>query len=679
MGIIHMLDKSVAELIAAGEVVERPSSAIKELVENAIDAGAKAITVEIQKGGMSFMRVTDDGCGFYPEDVKNAFLRHATSKVKSAQDLEAIHTMGFRGEALASISAVARVELLSRRRDAVEGIRYVIDASEQVAYEPIGCPVGTTIVVRDLFYNTPARLKFLKKDASEANAVSGIVEKIALAHPEISFCLIRDGQQKLHTPGDGQLLSAIYAVFGRNFASGLLPVEYQANGLSIKGYISKPHMTRSSRSMQNFYVNRRYVKSRTCTVALEESYKHFIMTGKFPACVLDLSIPPESVDVNVHPAKIEIRFENEKNIFDLVYFAVKNALRGADLTVEGSFGKSDLPTLNQLPAQERMSAEKFQNSARAETNEQIDLEKQTMHFAIAGKKNISGIFGGFLEDDSSKWISFDTTSASLFSTYAKKERENTDQAGVANSKAYLDIEGEDVFMPHNAKKSVEKNGLESVQASAFSAEKQEYMACGSSDQQVIIPASPYEDLRYIGEAFCTYILFEGDGRLVIVDKHAAHERILYNRLKKGEARQFMQNLLTPVTVLLSQEEYSAALENLNILFECGFEAEDFGKGTLLIRSAPMWLENAQIEQTVGEICGYLVQGRQDVSPEKLDWLYHNISCRSAIKGGDRSTPEELKEILRLMQEDGTVFHCPHGRPVAITLTRKEMEKQFGRI
>ena len=364
MGIIHVLDKTVAELIAAGEVVERPSSAVKELIENAIDAKASAITVEIKNGGMSFIRVTDDGCGFFPEDVKNAFLRHATSKVKSAEDLDEIRTMGFRGEALASIAAVAKVELLSRRKDAVEGVRYRIEASQEIVCEPAGCPAGTTIVVQDLFYNTPARLKFLKKDVSEANAVSAIVEKIALAYPKISFSLVRDGQQKLHTPGDGQLLSAIYSVFGRDFASGLLPVDYQSEGLAVKGFVSKPHAARANRSMQNFYVNHRYVKSRTCAAALEESYKHSIMTGKFPACVLDLQIPPQSVDVNVHPAKIEVRFEREKPVFDLLYFAVKNALRAADLTVEGHFGKSQAfmsgPADTKLE-KERMSAEEFKN------------------------------------------------------------------------------------------------------------------------------------------------------------------------------------------------------------------------------------------------------------------------------------------------------------------------------
>ena len=673
MGIIHVLDKTVAELIAAGEVVERPSSAVKELIENAIDAKAAAITVEIKKGGLSFIRVTDDGCGFYPEDVKNAFLRHATSKVKSAQDLDAICTMGFRGEALASIAAVAKVELLSRQKDAVEGVRYQIDASEEIACEPAGCPVGTTIIIRDLFYNTPARLKFLKKDASEANSVSAIVEKIALAHPEVSFCLIRDGQQKLRTPGDGQLLSAIYSVFGRDFASGLVPVDYQSNGLSIKGFISKPHMARASRSMQNFYVNRRYVKSRTCAAALEEGYKHSIMTGKFPACVLDLQISPQSVDVNVHPAKTQVRFEKEKPVFDLVYFAVKSALRTGDLTVEGHFGKSEFsapkrPDTEQM--KERMNAGEFRS---------LFVKEPVVYQGLPFNKKLPDLaVEGYFEDDSSKWLFSDYSSPAPLDPNAFIDQQNGRLNPPQNVKSSLDIEVEEAFIPHYSKTDRGESAQKTAGEPAFWNGGKS--ASAFSEQQTILPSfSTYENLRYIGEVFCTYILFEGENRLVLVDKHAAHERILYNRLKKGEVRQFMQNLLSPIPVLLSRQEHSAALDHLDTLLECGFEAEDFGNGTLLIRSAPMWLENAQIEQTVGEICGYLVQGRQDVSPEKLDWLYHNISCRAAIKGGDHSTPEELKEILRLMQEDKTVFHCPHGRPVAINLTKKEIEKQFGRV
>lgn len=687
MGIIHVLDKSVSELIAAGEVVERPSSAIKELVENSIDAGATAITVEIQKGGMSFMRVTDNGCGFYPEDVKNAFLRHATSKVQKAEDLDGIATMGFRGEALASISAVSRVELLSRREGAVEGVRYMIDASEHVLYESAGCPVGTTIFIRDLFYNTPARLKFLKKDVSEANAVTGIVEKIALVYPHISFRLIRDGEEKLHTPGDGQQLSAIYAVFGRDFASGLLPVNYTMNGLSVKGFVSKPHRARANRSMQNFYVNRRYVKSRTCAAALEEGFKHALMVGKFPACVLELSIPPQSVDVNVHPAKIEVRFENEKPIFDLVYFGVKNALHTGDVTVEGVLGKTRVTSKNEQTAQERMSAKEFQriwteNPSESSGKREITSSVfPTTEKANEKEKNFSAFSSGFLEDGSSKWLSF---ASSPQPTPLKRETESLEKSKVYSPDYWkksqvLDIEVEDAFLPQygQKKENLPASPQEDLASRVtISQKEQEDMP----EQQVFASSEgPYENLCYIGEIFHTYILFEGENRLVLVDKHAAHERILYNRLKRGKPEQFMQNLLLPISVLLSQEEYSTALEHLDVLLECGFEIEDFGGRSLLVRSAPMWLENAQIEETVAEICGYLAQGKQDVSPERLDWLYHNISCRAAIKGGDRSTPEELTEILKLMQEDGTVFHCPHGRPVAVFLTKKEIEKQFGRI
>ncbi len=680
MGVIHVLDQSVAELIAAGEVVERPSSAVKELVENAIDAGATAITVEIQNGGMSLIRVTDNGCGFYPEDVPNAFLRHATSKVHTAKDLEAIGTMGFRGEALASIAAVSKVELMSRREGAVEGIRYRIDASQEQACEAAGCPAGTTILVRDLFYNTPARLKFLKKDSSEANSVAGIVEKIALVYPEISFRLIRDGEEKLHTPGDGQQLSAIYAVFGREFGSGLIPVEYSYNGLTVNGYISKPHKARANRSMQNFYVNRRYVKSRTCAAALEEGYKHSVMTGKFPACVLEVRVPPDCVDVNVHPAKIEVRFTQEKYIFDLVFFAVKNALKNSDLTVLGSLGTSRGGMTAGKNDPQRMSAEQFRNLFGA--NAQPDVKRpgsvsgptvKTSDFAAdAGRENRT--FS--LADDSFAMLAGEKPSVQ---NNPNPQKKTVYSPSLWKSRAYLDVEAEEALMPSRQSPAPPAAPVQDAPSAspdpAFAAPLEEEQSPEKRD-----PAAwdPYEDLSYLGELFHTYILFEGNDRLVLVDKHAAHERILYNQMKAGKTEQFQQALLTPVTVVLSQEEYSAALEHLDVLRECGFDAEDFG-GSLLVRSAPMWLENAQIEQTVGEICGYLSQGKQDVSPERLDWLYHNISCRAAVKGGDRSTPEELQEILRLMREDGTVFYCPHGRPVAVILTKKEIEKQFGRI
>ena len=703
MGIIHVLDKSVAELIAAGEVVERPSSAIKELVENAIDAGATAITVEIQKGGMSLIRVTDNGCGFYPEDVANAFLRHATSKVKIAQDLDAIYTMGFRGEALASIAAVSKVELLSRRAELDEGVRYQMEASVEKVNEAAGCPVGTTIVVRDLFFNTPARLKFLKKDASEANQAFSIIEKIALMYPEISFRFIKDGQEKLRTPGDGQQLSAIYAVFGRDFAAGLLPVDYSLNGFTLTGFVSKPHKARANRSMQNFYVNRRYVKSKTCAAALEEGFKHSMMVGKFPACVLNLTVPAESVDVNVHPAKIEVRFENEKPIFDLVYFGIKNALRDGDISVQGSLAKPVVPKPE--PVKNRMTAQEFREKFASPEPK----KGETFYSSIIRKEESSPAAAQMaLEDTSGRWLSYNA------SVSAKKEPvdgKTVYSPQFWKKKQALDVEVEDELLPVRKKTIAEKEvptdpvktaAEETIIPTALaektpSVQKTEAPASvkvntstdvpvpsvdaedGSGQQILESIKKSYEDLKFVGEIFRTYIIFEGQDKMVLVDKHAAHERILYNRIKSGDSSQFMQTLLIPETILLSKEEYSCALEHLDVLLECGFEAEDFGNGSLLVRTSPMWLQSDQIEETISEICGYLAQGKQDVSPEKLDWLYHNISCRSAVKGGETSSREELEEILRLMREDGDVYHCPHGRPVAVNLTKKELEKLFGRI
>lgn len=672
MGVIHVLEKNVAELIAAGEVVERPASAAKELMENAIDAGATAITVEIKNGGITFLRVTDNGCGFYKEDVRNAFLRHATSKVKNAEDLDAILTMGFRGEALASLAAVAKVELLSRRADEVEGVHYTICASQEESLETAGCSVGTTVIVRDLFFNTPARLKFLKKDTSEANAVANIVEKMALSYPEIAFRFLKDGEEKLNTPGDGKLLSTIYSVFGRDFAAGLMPVDYSLNGLAITGFISKPHAARSTRSMQNFYVNRRYVKSKTCVAALEEGYKHALMVGKFPACILSVQIPANAVDVNVHPAKIEIRFENERPVFDLVYFAVKSALLAGDPMIEGTIPKTVIPAIQKTP-QERMDVQEFR-ALFGESSNKSDQNPQ-LFSSTYGKIEVpqQGAFEKgrttALSDDSNRWIHFDAHSK----TAATQNSRTAYTAYSWQQTSGLDVEVEEAFLPRK------KEDTPAVSTGCVDSEMIAENLPGEKAQQTLEAVGSYDHLSYIGELFRTYILFEGESRLVLVDKHAAHERILYNRLKSGQAQQFQQNLLSPVTVLLGKEEYSEAIAHLTLLQECGFEAEDFGRGSLLVRSVPMWLDSAQIEQTIGEICEYLAQGKKDVSPEHLDWIYHNVACRSAVKGGDKSTPEELQEILRLMKEDGTVFHCPHGRPVAIALTQKELEKQFGRI
>ena len=636
MGIINRLSSHLAELIAAGEVVERPASIVKELIENSIDAGASDITVEIKNGGMTFIRVTDNGSGIYRDDVESAFLSHATSKIQTENDLDGILTMGFRGEALSSVAAVARVELLTRRDDELEGTRYEIDGSIERENCAAGCPKGTTIIVRDLFYNTPARLKFIKKDVSEANAVAAVMDKLAVSHPQLSFKFMRDGELKLNTPGDGKLISAVYAVFGKEFAAGLTEVNYKNGELSIEGLISKPENGRANRTMQSFFINHRFVKSRTCSAAIEEAYKGAIMVGRFPACILNLNIPPNTVDVNVHPAKIEVRFENEKPIFDLVYFGIKNVL-----------AKQAAPQISAKPApvsfaaqpqftQQRMSAMEYQRT-------------QGVIKSAVSPQNSVKITGEntplTLRDDNS-----------FFTSYATAAPVKNMQSEVARLSAlHNDRLIEAPAKPVEPAKTAES--IEPIEAES---------------------ASCYAGARMIGEVFSTYILLQNEDKLLIIDKHAAHERILFNRIKTEQVSQFSQALLVPKNIVLSREEYETAVENLEVLVSCGFEAEDFD-GTLLVRTAPMWLVSDDITAVVSEICASLKGNKHDITPEKLEGIYHSVACRSAIKGGNKNTTPELSEIIRLLEDDPTVHHCPHGRPVCVTMSRYELEKQFGRV
>lgn len=643
MGIIGRLSPHLAELIAAGEVVERPASIVKELVENSLDANASAVTVEIKNGGMTFIRVTDNGGGIYRDDVKNAFLSHATSKIHDETDLDGITTMGFRGEALSSVSAVARVELLTRREDENEGTRYVIEGSAERENAPAGCPAGTTIIVRDLFYNTPARLKFIKKDVSEANAVAAVIDKLAVSHPEISIKFIRDGELKLNTPGDDKLLSAVYAVFGKEFASGLTEVHYKVGELLIDGLISKPEHSRANRTMQNFFINTRFVKSRTCCAAIEEAYKGSIMVGKFPACVLNLTIPPKTVDVNVHPAKIEVRFENEKTIFDLVYFGVKNTLAGVCAPqVAARQAPASYAAYPQFE-QQTMDAKSFRAAYASPEHNNSSVKNSAVSPQISAKI-LTGEAPFVLRDENSFFTSYETGT----------KRESTLQEVLSGNTLH--------------KRSVDINA---VYEQANDNNIPEREAEKSSTEG-------YTGARMIGEAFSTYILLQSGDKLLIVDKHAAHERIIFNRIKGQELSQWCQALLTPKNIVLSREEYTAAIDNLEALAECGFEAEDFD-GTLLVRTAPMWLCGDDITPIVSEICASLKGCKHDVTPERLENLYHSVACRSAIKGGNKNTSSELAEIIKLLEDDPTVQHCPHGRPVCVTMSRYELEKQFGRV
>lgn len=689
MGVINVLDKHVAELIAAGEVVERPASVIKELVENSIDAGSKHITVEIKHGGTTFMRVSDDGCGIARDDVKVAFLRHATSKVKVETDLESISTLGFRGEALASICAVSRLQLITKNINDEIGTSYIIEGGEEKSFEEAGCPNGTTFVIRDLFYNIPARAKFLKKDISEGNAVSNIIDKTALSHPEIAFTYIRDGKQVLKTYGDGKLMSAIYSVFGRDFANGLIPVDYQLDSIKITGYISKPVYSRPNRNMQNFFINGRYVKTRTAMAAIEEAFKGSIMVGKFPSCVLNIKLPYELIDVNVHPAKIEVRFINERPVFDAVYHAVKSSLIKFDDRKQAVFKTdsafNDIKKFN--PFENADVVLKHQNANKIteqKQNQEIKLKAQNLR-----QNNEFNPFESveFTEPEpkpqktvnSQKSASIDnlkvSDSQAPFDLYSKQAINNAKREQSYSKNADINIfvdesesnEAKNIDIPYNPPVITQEKQTES---------KVEV----KDDNEIRLIKKDENVIRYIGEVFGTYIIAEKNkNEVIFIDKHAAHERMIYEQLKAEKAASFSQILLQPVTVTLGKAEYDAAINNLEMFKNCAFDVEDFGNSSVIVRSAPQYLDASEITDSIVEMSDYIAQGKNDIFTEKMDWFYHNVACRTAIKAGDRSTPEELIDIVKRLEDNPNIKYCPHGRPICFVMKKSELEKQFGRV
>jgi DNA mismatch repair protein mutL len=703
MGVINVLDKHIAELIAAGEVVERPSSVIKELVENSIDAGAKNITVEIKNGGTTFMRVADDGCGIYRDDIKKAFLRHATSKVKTANDLDMISTLGFRGEALASISAVSRLQVITKNENEEIGSCYEIEGGDEISLEEAGCPTGTTFVIRDLFYNIPARSKFLKKDVAEGNAVSALMDKIVLSHPEVAFTFIRDGKQVLRTFGDGKLLSAIYSVFGKDFAKGLIPVDYTLDSVTVKGYISKPINSRPNRNMQNFFINGRFVKTRTGMAALEEAYKGSIMVGKFPSAVLQLTVPYEIIDVNVHPAKIEVRFINERPVFDAIYHAVKTALQQGDERKQIHFKENT--AFNEIK-----KVNPFNNAqavfAKAENTPAEKPIKPIERIEPVLKNSEPKPYNPFdeldLKDEKPKPVSIDSLKMSdssnpfdIYSKQAIKRNSELENKKAEFSKQKLEKAEQLILKATQQEESLPKQEITVDDLTAESTEtpietevsKEEVKPLkefseNKTDNNDALTELPKEQtkLRFLGEAFNTYIIVEkNDNEVLIIDKHAAHERIIYEKLKADSGSANVQYLLTPITVTLDKIDYDAAVSNLDMFAKCSFDVEDFGNGTLLVRSAPQYLAATEIADCITEMSGYIASGKKDIYTEKMDWFYHNVSCRSAIKAGNKSTVQELMDIAWTLEKNPQIKYCPHGRPICIVMTKYEIEKQFGRL
>ena len=712
MAVIHVLDKHTAELIAAGEVVERPASVVKELLENSIDAGATQVTVSIESGGVKLIEISDNGTGIEAEYISTAFIRHATSKIETPDDLTNIHTLGFRGEALASIASVARVELTTRTEVDEFATVYRIEGGEEVSREPGARAVGTTIRVKDLFYNTPARMKFLKKDSSEGTFVSDTVTHVALSHPEVSVKFIREGKLQYVTPGDGQLRGAAYAVLGREFSRDLIELKNQEGVYRITGLVTPPKSCRASRSMQHFYINGRYVRNRTMMAGMEMAFKGTMMQGKFPGGILLLEMPADLVDVNVHPAKIEARFARENDVFDVVYHAVKLALaqpgtgerlftfeadkeeeKAANSKKDTDIIKNDVKNNNftglsaiiRGQADPGVLPQQHWEPAKPAAAPQQPAPSAAMQIPTApsvprwkGSAQNEDMLDPFVTLHSPK---LETTKA-------------PEPFRAAASETQLDVEPEfgetklhspqDHMAAWNPAQEAPKEEPESApyvetEPDAPEAAEQETVLAEPEQMNFDPTADQPEPLRYVGEVFRTYILAERGDELCLIDKHAAHERQLYEKLAANYGNVPSQMLLEPAAIDLAAEEKQALLDNIPLLENAGLEIADFGGNTVVLRAVPADVEPQNAESLLVEIANKLLKGGHDALNEHTEWVLHSISCRAAIKAGDKSSPQELLALAEKILSGEVPPFCPHGRPCVLKLTRKELEKQFGRI
>ena len=708
MAAIHVLDKHTAELIAAGEVVERPASVVKELLENSIDAGASQITVSIESGGVKLIEISDNGTGIEAEYISTAFIRHATSKIEKPDDLVNIHTLGFRGEALASIASVARVELLTRTEVDEFATVYCIEGGEEVSREPGARAVGTTIRVRDLFYNTPARMKFLKKDSSEGTFVADTVTHVALSHPEVSIKFIREGKLQYVTPGDGQLRGAAYSVLGREFSRDLVEVDNREGVYRIRGLITPPKSCRASRSMQHFYINGRYVRNRTIMAGMEMAFKGTMMQGKFPGGILLLEMPADLVDVNVHPAKIEVRFARENDVFDVVYHAVKLALAQPG-TGERHFTFEETKT-NEESKNETLNENTTENDVKnnyftglsAIIPGQADPgtlpQQRPQAPAVPAKATETATASAEPEKPAAaaqpRWKSAGAEEDILdpFVTLhspAAPQAKQAEPFRAAASETQLDVEPDvdaaNVQVGQNHMAAWDPKPAAPVETPEAPAQpvpaepevKQETFV--EPQQMNFAPADGPEPLRYVGEVFRTYILAERGDELCLIDKHAAHERQLYEKLAANYGNVPSQMLLEPTAIDLSAEEKQALLDNVPLLENAGLEIADFGGNTVVLRAVPADVEPQNAESLLIEIANKLLKGGHDALNEHTEWVLHSISCRAAIKAGDKSSPQELLALAEKILSGEVPPFCPHGRPCVLKLTRKELEKQFGRI
>ena len=626
MARINVLPKEIYQLIAAGEVVERPSSVVKEMIENSLDAGAKNITLEIKNGGSTYIRITDDGCGIERDDVRKVFISHATSKISKKDDLNSIATLGFRGEAMASISAVSKVELLTKAENEEIGTRYEIAGGEELEFDDAGCPNGTTIVVRDIFFNTPARMKFLKKDVTEGNQVAGIVDRMAISHPEISFRFIRDGKQVLITSGNGDLKSTVYSVLGKEMSDSLMSVDYSFNDMRITGFVSKPTASRKSRAGQYFYINNRIVKSKTAMAALEQAYKNTIMVGRFPACVLNIELNPAQVDVNVHPAKTEVRFANEKPIFDLVYYAVKTAIENDRTVKEVEFKEN--------PIYRQESKNVYQNNDNKSFQAKFDFFKKK-------------------DEPPSQQVIKTKPREDFWQVEAPKPEYKIARDEKPKARVDINIEYEEP----------EENSTAESKDVPKERDIEKVVITDEKDNENFIP-----NFKLIGEAFKTYLIVEIENELYFIDKHAAHERMNFERFK-AQATVETQMLLAPVVVNLTKDEFIAISENVELIKKCGFELEEFGESQIIVRAIPSLVDGDSVKDLMLEIAQKLLEHKTDILPDKIDWIYHSASCRGAVKAGDYTSRQEQEMFVKKLLSMPNIRFCPHGRPVFIKMSK----------
>lgn len=619
---IIQLSQHVANLIAAGEVVERPASVVKELIENSVDAGATQITVEIRNGGMTFLRVTDNGCGMSPEDAKTSFLRHATSKLRDAEDLAAISTMGFRGEALAAIASVSRIDLMTKTTGALSGTTLTLDAGKIIEESDAGCPDGTTIVIRDLFFNTPARMKFMKSDSVEGGRISTAIQLQALAHPDISFRFLRDGKEILSTPGIGGLQAAVYSIYGQD-GGKMIPVNSKWDSYELTGYVSKPTDSRPSRSLQTFFVNGRPVRSKLLTAALEEAYRNQIMVGKFPACVLHLTVPANTVDVNVHPAKTEVKFLNERAVFDCIHYGVLGTLNKAPDRPQVEFkprftpqlSNTSNPQTSQKPFFRTMTAQEFKNFSAVTA----DIPQPHKESAISTAMKVERELPSYVKEPISVPLTFPPVST-------------------ADNESKPDIEHQtQLHLPEN------------------------------------------DPWRIVGELYRSYIIVEQGDDAFIIDKHAAHERIIFEKLKSTQETISSQSLLTPIPCRLNPDSIALLLGNKELLAELGFELDPFGDNTALVRQIPMDISTDNVADILETLSIDLANGRRESTATVRDDLLHSVACKAAIKAGWKTDLQELNALVKIVMEREDLKHCPHGRPICVTLSKKQLEKQFKRI